>query len=202
MKYLIVGLGNPGYEYDGTRHNIGFRVVDALAREAGATWEDKRYGFVANMRVKNAQIVLLKPITFMNLSGNAVRYWLEKENVATENLLVVVDDLSLPTGTLRLRAKGSDGGHNGLKHIAQLIGQNYARLKFGIGNDFPRGAQADFVLGRFSSEDEAIVEKQLPTACAIVKSFCLAGITITMNQYNKKGVPSIFPKGEDSKTAE
>ena len=195
MKYLIVGLGNPGYEYDGTRHNIGFRVVDALAREAGATWEDKRYGFVANMRVKNAQIVLLKPTTFMNLSGNAVRYWLEKENVATENLLVVVDDLSLPTGTLRLRAKGSDGGHNGLKHIAQLIGQNYARLKFGIGNDFPRGAQADFVLGRFSSEDEAIVEKQLPAACAIVKSFCLAGITITMNQYNKKGIPSIPPQG-------
>ena len=188
MKYLIVGLGNPGNEYDGTRHNIGFRVVDALAKDAGATWEDKRYGFVANIRVKNAQIVLLKPTTFMNLSGNAVRYWAEKENIAQENMLVVVDDLSLPTGTLRLRAKGSDGGHNGLKHIAQLMGQNYARLKFGIGNDFPRGAQADFVLGKFSAEDEAIIEKQLPTACDIVKSFCLAGITITMNQFNKKGV--------------
>ena len=188
MKYLIVGLGNPGYEYDGTRHNIGFRVVDVLAKDAGATWEDKRYGFVANIRVKNAQIVLLKPTTFMNLSGNAVRYWAEKENIAQENMLVVVDDLSLPTGTLRLRAKGSDGGHNGLKHIAQLMGQNYARLKFGIGNDFPRGAQAGFVLGRFSTEDEAIIEKQLPTACDIVKSFCLAGITITMNQFNKKGV--------------
>lgn len=188
MKYLIVGLGNPGYEYDGTRHNIGFRVMDALAKDAGATWEDKRYGFVANMRVKNAQITLLKPTTFMNLSGNAVRYWAEKENIAQENMLVVVDDLSLPTGTLRLRAKGSDGGHNGLKHIAQLMGQNYARLKFGIGNDFPRGAQADFVLGKFSSEDEAVIEKQLPTACDIVKSFCLAGITITMNQFNKKGV--------------
>ena len=187
MKYLIVGLGNPGYEYDGTRHNIGFRVVDALAKEAGATWEDKRYGFVANMRVKNAQIVLLKPTTFMNLSGNAVRYWAEKENIAQENMLVVVDDLSLPTGTLRLKGKGSDGGHNGLKHIAQLMGQNYARLKFGIGNDFPRGAQADFVLGKFSAEDESIIEKQLPIACDIVKSFCLAGITITMNQFNKKG---------------
>ncbi len=140
MKYLIVGLGNPGYEYDGTRHNIGFRVVDALAKAAGASFEDKRYGFVAQMRVKNAQLVLLKPTTFMNLSGNAVRYWLEKENIPTENLLIVVDDLSLPTGTLRLKGKGSDGGHNGLKHIAQLIGQNYARLKFGIGNEFPRGA--------------------------------------------------------------
>ena len=190
MKYLIVGLGNPGYEYDGTRHNIGFRVVDALAKSANAVWEDKRYGFVANIRVKNAQLVLLKPTTFMNLSGNAVRYWLEKENIENENMLVIVDDLSLPTGTLRLRAKGSDGGHNGLKHIAQLIGQNYARLKFGIGNDFPRGAQADFVLGKFSDEDEAIIEKQFSTACEIVKSFCLAGITITMNQFNKKGVSS------------
>ena len=187
MKYLIVGLGNPGYEYDGTRHNIGFRVVDALASAAGSVWEDKRYGFVANIRVKSAQITLLKPTTFMNLSGNAVRYWLEKENIPTENLLIIVDDLSLPVGTLRLKGKGSDGGHNGLKHIAQLIGQGYARLKFGIGNDFPRGAQADFVLGKFSADDEAIVEKQVPTACEIAKSFCLAGLSITMNQYNKKG---------------
>ena len=187
MKYLIVGLGNPGYEYDGTRHNIGFRVVDALAGAAGVAWEDKRYGFVANMRVKNAQLVLLKPTTFMNLSGNAVRYWVEKENILPENILVVVDDLSLPVGTLRLKGKGSDGGHNGLKHIAQILGsQAYARLKVGIGNDFPRGAQADFVLGKFNAEDEGVIEKQLPTACDIVKSFCLAGITITMNQYNKK----------------
>ena len=187
MKYLIVGLGNPGYEYDGTRHNVGFRVVDALAKDANVTFEDKRYGFVANMRVKNCQLVLLKPTTYMNLSGNAVRYWMEKENIAPENLLIVVDDLSLPTGTLRLKGKGNDAGHNGLKHIAQILGsQAYARLKFGIGNDFPRGAQADFVLGKFNAEDEAIIEKQLPTACEIVKSFCLAGVTITMNQYNKK----------------
>lgn len=186
MKYLIVGLGNPGYEYEDTRHNIGFRVVDALAKAANVTFEDKRYGFVVQMRVKNAQLVLLKPTTFMNLSGNAVRYWMEKENIQPENMLVVVDDLSLPTGTLRLKGKGSDGGHNGLKHIAQLIGQNYARLKFGIGNNFPRGGQCDFVLGKFDAEDESIIEKQLPIACEIVKSFCLAGITITMNQYNKK----------------
>lgn len=187
MKYLIVGLGNPGYEYDGTRHNVGFRVVDALAKAASVTFEDKRYGFVANMRVKNCQLVLLKPTTYMNLSGNAVRYWMEKENIALENILVVVDDLSLPTGTLRLKGKGSDAGHNGLKHIAQILGsQGYARLKFGIGNDFPRGAQADFVLGKFNAEDEEIIEKQLPTACEIVKSFCLAGINITMNRFNKK----------------
>lgn len=190
MKYLIVGLGNPGYEYEGTRHNIGFRVVDALAKASNATFEDKRYGFVAQMRVKNAQLVLLKPTTFMNLSGNAVRYWMDKENIQPENMLVVVDDLSLPTGTLRMKGKGSDGGHNGLKHIAQLIGQSYARLKFGIGNDFPRGAQCDFVLGKFDAEDEAIIEKQLPIACEMVKSFCLAGITITMNQFNKKGTPA------------
>ena len=187
MKYLIVGLGNPGYEYDGTRHNVGFRVVDALAKAASVTFEDKRYGFVANMRVKNCQLMLLKPSTYMNLSGNAVRYWMEKENIALENILVVVDDLSLPTGTLRLKGKGSDAGHNGLKHIAQILGsQGYARLKFGIGNDFPRGAQADFVLGKFNAEDEEIIEKQLPTACEIVKSFCLAGINITMNRFNKK----------------
>lgn len=188
MKYLIVGLGNPGYEYEKTRHNIGFMVVDALAKVSGVSFEDKRYGFVANMRVKNCQLVLLKPTTFMNLSGNAVRYWMEKENIQPENVLVVVDDLSLPVGTLRLKGKGSDGGHNGLKHIAQILGsQNYARLKFGIGSDFPRGAQVDYVLGEFNAEDAAIIEKQLPVACDIVKSFCLAGLTITMNQYNKKG---------------
>lgn len=186
MKYLIVGLGNPGYEYDGTRHNVGFRVLDALVKSSNAAFEDRRYGFVANMRVKNCQLVLLKPATFMNLSGNAVRYWMEKENIQMENLLVVVDDLSLPTGALRLKGKGSDGGHNGLKHIAQLIGQNYARLKFGVGNDFPRGAQADFVLGRFNAEDEVLIEKQLPVACEMVKSFCLAGLAVTMNQFNKR----------------
>lgn len=187
MKYLIVGLGNPGIDYDGTRHNVGFKTLDALAKAANVSFEDKRYGFVANMRVKNCQLILLKPTTFMNLSGNAVRYWMEKENIQSENLLIIVDDLSLPIGTLRLKGKGSDGGHNGLKHIAQLIGQNYARLKFGIGNDFARGGQADYVLGRFSAEDEAIIDKHLPTACEIIKSFCLAGLTITMNQYNKKG---------------
>ena len=187
MKYLIVGLGNIGSEYEGTRHNIGFTVLDAFAKASNTVFADKRYGFVAETSCRGRKLILLKPSTYMNLSGNAVRYWMQQEKIPLENVLVIVDDLALPVGALRLKGQGSDGGHNGLKHIAQLIGQNYARLKFGIGNDFPRGAQADFVLGKFSTEDEAIIEKQLPTACDIVKSFCLAGITITMNQYNKKG---------------
>ena len=138
MKYLIVGLGNIGPEYHETRHNIGFMAVDALAKTAGATFNDGRYGFTATISVKGRQLVLLKPSTFMNLSGNAVRYWMQKENIPLENVLIVVDDLALPFGTLRLKGKGSDAGHNGLKHIAATLGtQNYARLRFGIGNDFP-----------------------------------------------------------------
>ena len=140
MKYLIVGLGNIGLEYEGTRHNIGFRVLDALSKASNTAFEDRRYGFVAHMRVKNAELVLLKPSTYMNLSGNAVRYWLLQEKIPVENMLVVVDDLSLPLGTIRLRQNGSDGGHNGLKHIAQTLGgQGYNRLRFGIGNDFQQG---------------------------------------------------------------
>ena len=139
MKYLIVGLGNIGDEYVGTRHNIGFRVVDALAKAQGATWQDKRYGFVARMRVKNAELVLLKPSTYMNLSGNAVRYWMQQEKVELPNLLVIVDDLSLPVGAIRMKQSGSAGGHNGLKHIVQMLGtEAYNRLKSGIGNDYPR----------------------------------------------------------------
>ena len=138
MKYLITGLGNIGPEYWGTRHNIGFRVVNALAEEAGVPFTEQRYGAIARMRVKNCELILLKPNTFMNLSGNAVRYWLQKENIPVENLLVVVDDLALPFGTLRLKPKGSDAGHNGLKNIQQLLGtQEYCRLRFGIGSDFP-----------------------------------------------------------------
>lgn len=187
MKYLIVGLGNIGPEYHETRHNIGFMVVDALAQEAGATFKDGRYGFTTTLSVKGRQILLLKPSTYMNLSGNAVRYWLQKENIPLENMLIVVDDLALPFGTLRLKGKGSDAGHNGLKHIAATLGtQNYARLRFGIGNDFPRGGQVDYVLGHFSDEDWKTMPERLKTAGEIVKSFCLAGIDITMNQFNKK----------------
>ena len=188
MKYLIVGLGNIGPEYDGTRHNIGFRVLDALAKASNTTFEDRRYGFVAHLRVKNAELVLLKPSTYMNLSGNAVRYWLLQEKIPVENMLVVVDDLSLPVGAIRIRQNGSDGGHNGLKHIAQTLGgQGYNRLKFGIGNDFPKGTQIDFVLGPFSPEDEEIIEERLPVACDAIKAFALSGIQFAMCNYN--GLP-------------
>lgn len=185
MKYLIVGLGNPGDEYRGNRHNIGYRVLDALAKASNTIFEDKRYGYVAHTSVKNCQLVLLKPTTFMNLSGNAVRYWLNKEKIPGENLLVVVDDLSLPIATLRLRGKGGAGGHNGLRHIEQILcSQNYARLRVGIGNDFPRSRQCDFVLGDFDDADNALIEQQLPTAIEIIRTFCLSGLDFTMNKFN------------------
>lgn len=187
MKYLITGLGNIGPEYWGTRHNIGFRVVNALAEDAGAPFTEERYGAVSRMRVKNCELILLKPNTFMNLSGNAVRYWLQKENIPVENLLVIVDDLALPFGTLRLKPKGSDAGHNGLKNIQQLLGtQEYCRLRFGIGNNFPRGGQIDYVLGKFPSEELELMPEKLKRAVEIIKSFCLAGVQITMNQFNNK----------------
>ena len=187
MKYLIVGLGNIGPDYHETMHNSGFMVVDRLAAAAGLTWEDRRYGFVTTLNIKGQQLVLLKPSTFMNLSGNAVRYWMQKENIPLERLLVIVDDFALPTGALRLKPKGSDGGHNGLRNIADVLGtQEFARLRFGIGNQFPRGAQVDYVLSGFSDEEWEILPKRLDLAGEMVKSFCLAGITITMNQYNKK----------------
>src|SRR5574344_1005971 len=161
MKYLIACLGNIGSEYWGSRHNSGFRVVNALVEDADAQYTEERYGAVARMRVKNCELVVLKPNTFMNLSGHAVRYWLQKENIPVENLLIVVDDLALPFGTLRLKPKGSDAGHNGLKNIAELLGtQAYARLRFGIGSDFPRGMQIDYVLGKFPQEPlDAMPEK-------------------------------------------
>lgn len=187
MKYLIVGLGNIGDEYQNTRHNIGFKVLDALAEASNTVFNDKRYGFVGDMKLKGHTLILLKPSTYMNLSGNAVRYWLQKEKIDLENLLIVVDDLALPLGALRLKSKGSDAGHNGLKHIAQILGtQNYNRLRFGIGNDFPKGGQIDYVLGKFSHEEEGIINARLETACDIIRTFALAGINIAMNQFNNK----------------
>ena len=166
MKYLIVGLGNIGPEYRDTRHNIGFMVVDALAKLNNTPFTSGRYGSTASFSIKGQQLLLLKPL---------------------ENVLIVVDDLALPFGTLRLKGKGSDAGHNGLKHIAATLGtQNYARLRFGIGNDFPRGGQIDYVLGHFTDEDWKTMDERLETAGEIIKSFCLAGINITMNQFNKK----------------
>lgn len=187
MKYLIVGLGNIGSEYVGTRHNIGFRVIDAFAQKQSAEWMDKRYGAIAKTRVKNAELTLLKPSTYMNLSGQAVRYWTQQEKIPVENILVIVDDLSLPVGKIRMRGSGSAGGHNGLKNIEScMMTQNYARIKFGIGNEFPRGGQIDFVLGQFSDEDNKLVDEKLDYVGEMIKSFCLQGLDRTMNQYNKK----------------
>ena len=186
-KYLICGLGNPGAEYAGTRHNTGFMVLDAFAKASNIVFEDKRYGFVAQTTLKGRKIFLLKPTTFMNLSGNAVRYWLTKENIDQKRLLVVSDDVALPLGAFRLKGSGSNGGHNGLGHIQQLIGQNYARLRMGVGNDYPKGAQVDWVLGRYGEEDMKTLQPSIDTAVEIIKSFVLAGIDLTMNQYNKLG---------------
>ena len=186
-KYLIVGLGNPGDEYAGTRHNTGFMILDAFAKASNIVFEDKRYGFVAETSLKGRKLFLLKPTTYMNLSGNAVRYWLNKENIDQSRLLVIVDDLSLPLGAFRLKASGSNGGHNGLGNIQQLIGQQYARLRMGIGNDFPRGAQVDWVLGKYSDDDMKVLQPSIDCAVDIIKSFVLAGIDDTMNAYNKLG---------------
>ena len=173
-KYLIVGLGNPGDEYAETRHNTGFMVLDAFAK-------------ASNIVLKGRKVFLLKPTTFMNLSGNAVRYWLNKENIEQSRLLVISDDVAIPVGQFRLKANGSNGGHNGLGHIQQLIGQNYARLRMGIGNDYPIGMQIDHVLGRFPSEEMEKLQPVINLGVDIIKSFVLAGIDITMNQYNKLG---------------
>lgn len=187
MKYLIVGLGNIGAEYHETRHNIGFMVLDALAKASNTLFSTERYGAIARTSVRGKQLILLKPSTYMNLSGNAVRYWMEQEKIPLERILIVVDDLALPFGSLRLKGKGSDAGHNGLKHIAAILGtQNYARLRFGIGNDFPKGAQVDYVLSKFETEDLKTMPERLRMAEEIIKSFCLAGLNITMNQYNNK----------------
>ncbi|MCI9172465.1 aminoacyl-tRNA hydrolase [uncultured Duncaniella sp.] len=188
MKYLIVGLGNIGPEYVGTRHNAGFMIADALVEGASATFSTERYGDIARMRVKNAQLVVLKPSTYMNLSGNAVRYWKDKEGIELENILIIVDDCALPFGAIRLKPSGSDAGHNGLKNIAQMLGtQAYARLRFGIGNDFPRGTQIDYVLGHFTPDQlKAMKEERIPIAVDAIKTFCLAGMQRAMCDYNNK----------------
>jgi len=193
-KYLIVGLGNIGDEYAGTRHNTGFMVLDAFAKASNIVFDDKRYGFVAETSLKGRKVFLLKPSTYMNLSGNAVRYWLNKENIEQNRLLVISDDVALALGAFRLKANGSNGGHNGLGHIQQLIGQDYARLRMGIGNDYPQGMQVDYVLGRYSEEDLQHLQPSIDMAVDIVKSFVLAGIDITMNQYNKFGKTPLWQK--------
>ena len=162
-------------------------MLDAFAEASNIAFEDKRYGFVAHCRVKNAEIVLLKPSTYMNLSGNAVRYWLQQEKILVENMLVLVDDLNLPFGSIRMRKQGSNGGHNGLGHIQQVLGtQNYARLRFGIGNEFTKGRQVNFVLGQWTDEEEKILPERLKIVCEIIPSFCLQGMDRTMHLFNGK----------------
>lgn len=187
MKYLIVGLGNMGADYDNTRHNIGFDVVDALAREFEVTFKNDTLGDVAEFRHKGRIFVLLKPSTFMNRSGKAIRYWLQKVKVPQENLLVILDDLNLPFGKQRLRGKGNDGGHNGLKDIDAMLGNNnYARLRLGIGNEFQKGRQVDYVLGEWSKEEVEQLPDILKYASDTVKSFGTIGLERTMNEFNKK----------------
>ena len=187
MKFLIVGLGNIGAEYQDTRHNIGFTILDAFAEASNVVFQSKRYGAVAQMRLKNQLLVLLKPSTYMNLSGEAVRYWMQKEKIDLDHVLVVVDDLALPFGTIRLRGKGADGGHNGLKNINQLVGsQNYARLRFGIGSDFPEGTQVDYVLGPLTREEREQLPERVGKAVDAIKAFCLSGISFAMTNYNNK----------------
>ena len=189
MKYLIVGLGNIGSEYAETRHNIGFKVLDALAAASNAVFRTERYGDVAEVRFKGRTFVLLKPSTYMNNSGNAVRYWLQKEKVEPTGMLVVLDDLALPLGTLRLRARGNDGGHNGLKSIDACTGTNaYPRLRCGIGHDFRQGQQVDYVLGEWLPEEKETLRGVIETAVEAVLSFGTQGVERTMNLFNQKGV--------------
>lgn len=187
MKYLIVGLGNIGAEYQNTRHNIGFTILDAFANASNVFFTDNRYGATAEVKLRGRTLLLLKPSTFMNLSGNALRYWMQKENIPIERVLILVDDIALPFGTLRLKPKGSDAGHNGLKSIQEILGHiNYNRLRFGIGNDFPKGAQVHYVLSIWTDEEAEKLPERTEKAGEIIKSFVLAGVQNTMNDYNNK----------------
>lgn len=187
MKYLIVGLGNPGYEYSDTRHNIGFMILDAFAEASNISFKTERYGDVAHARLKNKQLVLLKPSTYMNLSGNAVRYWAQKENIPTDHILILVDDIALPFGAIRLKPSGSDAGHNGLKSIAQMLGtQAYPRLRFGIGHDFNQGMQVDYVLGTFTRDQQRELPARIDVAIDAMKAYCLEGIGNAMCKFNNK----------------
>ena len=187
MKYLIACLGNIGAEYDNTRHNIGFKIADRLAKDLEGTFTTSRLAQVSEMKYKGKTLVVIKPTTYMNLSGKAVKYWLGYEKIPMENLLVVNDDIALPLGTLRLRKQGADGGHNGLTDIIEKLGTNvFCRLRFGLGDDFPRGRQVDFVLGQWKPSEEPIVDEKVNEAVEIIKSFVVQGPDRTMNQYNKK----------------
>jgi PTH1 family peptidyl-tRNA hydrolase len=187
MKYLIVGLGNIGDEYKNTRHNIGFKILDALEEVSNVSFTTERYASIASAKYKGRTLNLIKPTTFMNLSGKAVNYWLQKYKVDIKNLLVITDDISLDFGTLRLREKGSDGGHNGMKDIEAVLGHNqYARLRFGVGNDFMKGRQADYVLDNWSSEENNNLDERIEQCIKIIQEFSTIGIAKTMSDFNGK----------------
>ena len=186
-KFLIVGLGNIGAEYINTRHNIGFKILDNLAKMESLDFTTAKLGALAEYKLKGRTLFLLKPNTYMNLSGKAIKYWLDKENIPLENLLVITDDLNLPFGTIRIKGKGSDGGHNGLKSTQQLLNtSDYARFRFGISDEFKKGQQVDYVLGEWGSEEEAAMPERLDMSCEVITSFISGGITNTMNNYNGK----------------
>jgi PTH1 family peptidyl-tRNA hydrolase len=187
MNFLIVGLGNIGVKYESTRHNIGFKALDFVAEQSSAFFTPERYGEISTFKYKGKNIYLLKPNTFMNLSGSAVRYWLTKLKIDIKNLLVVTDDLNLEVGNLRMKKNGSDGGHNGLKNIQQMLSTNqYPRLRIGVGNNFPKGKQIDYVLGKWTEEEHTILDQKMEIIKDMVLSFCFAGIDNTMNKYNNR----------------
>lgn len=186
-KFLIVGLGNIGAEYVNTRHNIGFKILDFIAYKEGVSFENLKLGAVAELKIKGKTFILLKPNTYMNLSGKAVQYWMDKEKISLERVLVITDDLNLPFGTIRIRSKGSDGGHNGLKNTTQVLNtQEYGRFRFGISDDFKKGKQVDYVLGNWDDDEKMKLPERLEMASEIIKSFGLAGLEITMTSYNGK----------------
>jgi PTH1 family peptidyl-tRNA hydrolase len=199
MKYLIVGLGNIGEEYQNTRHNIGFTVLDAMALASNISFNDKRYGAVSEFRYKSRTLILLKPSTYVNLSGHAVSYWLKKENIPVNNLLVIVDDLAIPLGSIRMRPKGSDGGHNGLAHISAILETTeYPRIRIGIGNSFKKGAQKDFVLGQWDPQEKKFMDERISIVIEMIKSFSFAGLDRTMTAFHK--VAKLPPAGIEPKT--
>ena len=186
-KFLIIGLGNVGDSYRNTRHNIGFKILDVLASASNISFEPNRYADTSKLKIKGRPVFLVKPTTFMNLSGKAVNYYLQSEKIEPENLLIITDDLALPFGTLRMRTKGSDGGHNGLKHIIQTLNStSFSRIRFGVGNEFSKGKQVDYVLGQWSNKEESVLQERVDTAIEMLKSFVIVGATQTMTLFNGK----------------
>ena len=200
MKYLIVGLGNIGDEYADTRHNIGFTILDAFARASGVGFSDRRYGAVCETKYKGRTFVLLKPSTFMNLSGNAVSYWLKKEKIPVDNLLVIVDDIALPPGSIKMKPKGGDGGHNGLSHINSVLSTSeYSRIRVGIGNGFRKGAQVNYVLGKWSPEEKKFIEERIAIVIEMIRSFGTVGTELTMTAFNRSAKLQVREEDEDDR---